>query len=231
MSTSGTFAFNPSLGEAIINAYARLGLRRSELTTQHLSDAALESNYVQVEISNKQPNLWRSELVSVDLTTGVAEYTLAAKTISFMAVYITVDTGDSSSTYDRILSPLSTFEYSALPNKTTQAPPTSYWFHRTETPTITMWPVPDDTATYVLNLFSLFQPEDASVPSGTTIDFPYRWLDCFTAKLSHRLSRIYKPELEAMRKADAVEAWNIAATEDIEYVPLYILPQIGSYTR
>lgn len=231
MTTSGTVAFNPSAGDFLLSAYARIGLRRSQLTTQHLTDAATEANLVQVEMANKQPNLWKSELVTVPLVTGTATYTLTARTISFMAVYLTVDTGDSGSTYDRILAPLSTFEYDAMPNKTTQAPPTSYWFNRQTIPTITMWPVPDDTATYFLNLQSLLQIEDVNVAGGATIDMPYRWLDAFTAKLAHRLARIYRPELEAVRKADADEAWNTAGGEDIEYVPMYILPQVNFYTR
>ncbi len=90
-----------------------------------------------------------------------------------------------------------------------------------------MWPVPDDSATYVLKLRVCRQIQDVSLVSGTTLDLPYRWLDVFVADLAHRLSRIYAPDKEMLRKQDSVDAWANAATEDQEKVPLYIQPQMG----
>jgi hypothetical protein len=60
---------------------------------------------------------------------------------------------------------------------------------------------------------------------------PYRWLDAFVAGLAHRLARAYKPALEQIRKADADEAWGIAANQDVENLPIYITPALGSYYR
>lgn len=230
MTSSGLYNFDPSAAEFVLNAYSRIGLRREQLTAQHLSDAALECNLINTSWSNRGPNLWKTELITQALTEGTATYVLPRRIINFMAVYLTVDQG-SGSTYDRILSPLSTFDYASIPNKTTQAPSTSYWWERVPTSQITMWPVPDDTATYTLNLQAIVQIEDVSLPSGTTLNLPFRWLDAFTASLAHRLARIYRPDMEAIRKADADEAWTIAATEDIEYTPMWILPGLARYTN
>jgi hypothetical protein len=230
MATSSTYDFNPSFGDLTMNAFARIRLRRTELTPQHLADAALESNLVQVELSSKQPNLWSAELYEVPLTDGVGSYDLLPRFVSPMAVYLTTDTGNGN-TFDRVLWPISTYEWSALPNKTQQAPPTSYWFQRAITPVMHLWPVPDANATYTLKLRILSQLQDASLRNGTTPNLPYRWMDWFAARLAHRLSRIYAPELEAARKADAIEAWQNAATEDIEYTPTYLIPMIGGYSR
>jgi len=213
-----------------LNAFGRIQIRRTELTQQHLQDAATEANLVQVEFSNRQPNLWLSELYTVSLDPSVATYTLPARMVSPMAVYMTTE-DSSGTTSDRILFPISTFEYAALPNKTTEAPPTSYWFNRQATPQITLWPVPDDASTYTLNLRILSQPEDANLPSGVTPDVPYRWFDAYTAALAARLASIYNISIEDKRKADAERAWQIAANEDIEYVPTYVIPQIGGYYR
>ncbi len=79
MTSSGTYAFEPSYGDLVLNAFARIQLRRTELTQQHMADAALEANLVQVELSNAQPNLWTSELYEVSLTQGVGDYTLLAR--------------------------------------------------------------------------------------------------------------------------------------------------------
>lgn len=229
MATSGTTAFNPSIGEMAINAFNRIQIRRTEITTQHLADAANEANFVQVEFSNRLPNLWLAETYSVSLSSGTASYVLPARLISPMAVYITT-TNDGSS-FDRILAPLSTYEYAALPDKTDQGAPTSYWFDRQVSPVVYMWPVPDDNATYTLKLRIISQPDDARLPNGITADVPYRWLDAFVAALAARLAVIYKPELEAKRQADAERAWQIAATEDTENVPLYVIPGLSSYWR
>jgi len=229
MSSSGTYDFGPSVGDITLNAFGRIGIRRTELTQQHLQDAATESNFTQVEFSNRQPNLWLSELYEIPLVQGQAAYELPSRLISPMAVYMTVNPGGSGASFDRILNPISTYEYASLPNKDIQAQPTTYWYHRTIAPEIYIWQVPDDSATYTLKLRILSQPEDAKLPSGVTPNLPYRWLDAFTAALSARLAAIYRQDLEDKRKADAERAWQIAAKEDIEYVPQFIYPALGTY--
>jgi hypothetical protein len=230
MASSGTTAFQPSIGEMAINAFNRIQIRRTEISTQHLADAANEANFVQVEFSNRLPNLWLAETYTVSLTQGTASYTLPARLISPMAVYLTT-TPTSGTPYDRIIAPLSTYEYAALPEKTEQGAPNSFWFDRQIQPIVYVWPVPDANASYSLNLRIISQPDDAKLPNGVTADIPYRWLDAFTAALAARLAVIYRPELEAKRQADAERAWQIAATEDTEQVPLFFIPGISGYFR
>lgn len=229
MASSGTYSFAPSIGELILNAYGRIQIRRTEITQQHLADAANEANLVQVEFSNRLPNLWLCETYTVNLSQATAEYTLPARLIAPMAVYLTITQGSVST--DRILVPISTYEYAALPNKTTQGQPTSFWFDRQESPIVHLWPVPDGNAIYTLNLRMVSQPQDARAQSGTTLEFPYRFLDAFAASLAARLAVIYKPELEAKRQADAERAWAIAATQDQEDVPMFITPALSGYYR
>jgi hypothetical protein len=73
--------------------------------------------------------------------------------------------------------------------------------------------------------------QDATLPNGLNVEIPYLWLDALTAGLAHRLARVYAPQLEQIRKADADEAWQIAATQNVENVPLYIAPAINGYYR
>lgn len=229
MTSSGTYIYAPSVGDLTLNAFARIGLRRPELLQQHFADAAQEANLLQVEWSNRQPNLWLSELYPVTLVQGTASYPLLPRFINPMAVYMTTAPGGSGAPFDRVLGPLSTFEYAALPNKTVQGPPTSYWYDRTITPTVYLWPVPDGNATYTLQLQILSQPQDANLPSGVTPNIPYRWLDAFSKGLSARLAVIYKPEMEVVRSADAERSWRLAATQDTEDVPFFIIPGTSGY--
>jgi hypothetical protein len=228
MATTSTYAFNPAGSNLVLSAFSRIGIRRTEITAQHMADAENEANLVQVKLANRQPNLWTDELYTETLVESTATYTLNARLIAIQAAYLTTTSGGVST--DRLIFPYSTFEYSAIPDKTQEGPPTAYWYNRQITPQITMWPVPDGNATYTLKLRVCRQIQDVSLTSGTTLDLPYRWLDVFVADLAHRLSRIYAQQLEPARKADALEAWENAAVEDQERVPMYLgMTGIGTY--
>lgn len=236
MASTGTYNFGPAASSLMLTAFNRCLIRRTEITAQHLADAENESNLVQVEFTNRQPNLWTDELYEQELESGTATYTLPARMVAIQAAYLSVDNG---SVTDRILWPLSTFEYAAIPDKTASAPPTSYWYNRQITPQITLWPVPDDDATYTLNLRILHQIQDASLASGTTLDLPYRWLDAWVSALAARLADLYPDALIKTKGQGAIaemwakaeRAWTIAATEDQERVPLYIQPATQAYWR
>jgi len=229
MPSTGTYSYSPAASNLMLTAFGRIGIRRTEITAQHLADAENEANLLQVVLSNKQPNLWTDELYTAALTESTATYTLPARLIAIQACYLTTTSGSTS--VDRIMWPYSTFEYASIPNKTQEGPPTAYWYNRQITPEIVLWPVPDGNATYTLKLRVCRQIQDVSLKSGTTLDLPYRWLDVYVADLAHRLSRIYAQPLETARKADAMEAWANAATEDQERVPIYLSMDTGGYYR
>lgn len=215
----------------MLNAFARIGLRRPALAAQHLQDAAMEANLLQVEFTNRQPLWWTSEEITQVLTASDGEYDLSARVVTIIAAYIST-TDDDSNVTDRIITPISTYDYAAMPNKLTPTGvPTVFKFETLSTPRITLWQVPDAAETYTLKLRVLCQPEDVLLPSGVNIDAPYRFLDAYTAGLAHRLARIYKPEMEQARMADYERAWNLAANQDVENVPMYIMPQIGYMFR
>lgn len=229
MATSGTYSYSPAASNLTLVAFGRLGIRRTEIIAQHMADAIQEANLLQVELSNRQPNMFLNELYTVTLTEGTASYTLPARLVAIQAAYITTTSGGVSQ--DRIVWPISAAEYAALPDKTTEAPPTSYWLSMTATPTIYMWPVPDMNSTYTLNLRMLHQVEDVAMASGTNVAVPYRFLDAWVAGLAARLAQIYKPEMAALLDAKAERAFQLAAAQDAEAVPTMILPGFDGYYR
>lgn len=229
MAPSGTYNFAPSVGELVLNAYGRINIRRPELLAQHMVDARMEANLLQTEWMNKGVNLWTVDLITTALSQGVATYTVDPTTVMILDAYI--ETGAAPNITDRIIEPVSRTEYASFPNKTTQAPPTVFWFDRLVSPTISVWPVPDGNGPYTLKYYRFRQIQDANLPAGATPEIPVRWFDAFAAGLAHRLARIYAPPLEQIRKADAMEAWQVAATQDVEDVPLYIFPGLSSYYR
>lgn len=229
MALSGTYAFNPPLSSAALLAYSRIGLRPPALTTQHFLDASMEANLAFSMWSNIQPQLWTSELQTQVLTQGTATYTLPIEVVMVLDVYI--ETTSGSSVIDRVLGAVSTTEYDAFPDKTTQGPPNTYWLNRLITPQITFWPPPDDTQTYTAKIRTVRRSQDAAIPEGTNLDIPYRFLDAFVAELAYRLARIHAQPLEAQRKVDAKEARDLAETSDTENVATYFLPSLGRYYR
>lgn len=227
ISTSGTFLFAPNTGELIQSAYGRLQIRRTSLTTEHMVDGKQEANFWLVEAANKGPNLWTVDLQTVALVQGTATYTVPPEIVMMLDVNIVIDASGQPIT--RELQPLSRTDYSQIPNKTQQGPPTSFWFDRLIAPTVTMWPTPDGNGPYTLSYYRFRQMQDANLAGGQNAEIPYLFLDAFVAGLAHRLSRYYAVNLEAVRKTDAQEAWAVAADQNTEFSPLSIAPQLGSF--
>ena len=190
--------------------------------------ARREINFMFAEWSNRGFNLWEEVRTQTTLTQGTATYSIDPKTIIVLDVSIVLNFGQSNETR-RYITPISHTEYMSYANQQTQGPPTVYWFNRLIAPTITFWPVPDGNGPYTLDILSYTQIQDANLASGETPNVPYRWFDAIVAGLSHRLSRVYAPPLEAQRKADAQEAWMIAADQDTEPVPVRFVPGITAY--
>jgi len=225
--TSGTYLFSPSLGEVVLNAFARIGVRRTEIVQTHLMDARMEANLLLAKMSDIQPNLWTVDLQALPLLQGSGTYTVPAETAMILDAYIRF--GNPAT--DRSIYPISRSEYSTYPNKSSQAFPTIFWFDRLVSPTITLWPVPDGNGPYTLFYYRVRQIQDAEYVNGQNIEVPYLWLDAFTAGLAARLARIYAPSLEGQRKMDADEAWALAAKQDSENVYMMFNPGLSSYFR
>ncbi len=230
MASSGTYNFNPTNGSIVLSAYERIQIRAPELRQEHMRSAYNEFNFLLSALSNLQPNLWKVIRTQTVLTPGTATYTLPAYTVMVLDASIVLNFGTQNESR-RYITPISRTEYLSYANQQSPGQPTVFWFDRTETPTVTFYLVPDSNGPYTFDFFSCLQVQDANLTNGETLDVPYRWLDAVVAGVAHRLSRIYAPQLEPVRKADALEAWTIAATQDTENVPLMLAPQLSGYYR
>ena len=103
MSTSGTYTFNPSLGELTIYAYQLIGVRPTALLQEHMDAARLATNMMFTRWSNQGVNLWQVELVTVPLVAGTSTYSVDASTVVMLDAYIEYGTPP----VDRIIMPIS----------------------------------------------------------------------------------------------------------------------------
>jgi hypothetical protein len=72
MATSGTYAFNPSLGELTLYAYNLVGVRNTALLQEHLEAARMATNLLLSRWSNQGVNLWAVDKVVVPFGVPVA---------------------------------------------------------------------------------------------------------------------------------------------------------------
>ena len=222
---SQSFGFFPSLGEVTLNAFSRIRLRGPMVLAEHFHQAWMEANLMQVEWSNRGPNFWKVSETVFDIGPNAATYPIASTTI--MVLNVTVGTGDPPNENELTITPMTRQEYSMQPNKYTQGRPTSFWYDRTISPTITFWPWPN--MTYHCHVWSFGQQMDAVQRGAMQLDVPYRWLDAAAAGLAARLAVHYAQDLEDQRAKQADKAYTVAATQDTEDGSIYFLPMIQSY--
>lgn len=227
MTSSGTYAFNPSIGETVLFAYSTIGIRNTAMLQEHLEYARMAANLMLANWSNRGVNLWAVDLVTVPLVAGTATYDVDPSTVVMLDTYVT--TG-SSPVIDRILSPISRTEWANYPNKTMQGFPTQFWFDRLLSPTVTIWPVPDGSQTD-LKYYRLRQLQDAALTNGQTADVPYLWQSALAYGLAARLAIAWAPPLAPAMKALADEEYNIAAAQNVETANVYVSPMISGYYR
>jgi hypothetical protein len=228
MATSNTYNYNPSLGELVLYAFNLIGIRNTALLQEHMEAAKMAANLLLGRWSSQGVNLWSVDLQTISLVQGTATYTVPSNTIVMLDAYVVVTNGGY--TTNRLILPISRTEYASYPNPNQQGFPTTYWFDRLLSPTVTLWPVPDGNETS-FNYYRVRQLQDAALASGTQVEVPYYFLEAFAYGLAVRLAMIFAPERVGLLKPIADESYQIAASQNVETAQQYISPTISSYFR
>ena len=228
MATTGTYNFDPSAADVVLNAYALVGQRSTMLTVEHFERAAYQANLVGVDFTNRNPNRWQMVDVPIPLLAGVPTYSLPPETVAVSCV--TIDQNGLT----RVLGPLSAVDYTSIARKLQAGTPSSYFFNlRTPIPTLTLWLVPNQNPAFTMHVQCFKQQQDTSLRNGATVDTPYRFLDAFTFGLAARLALLYpdttRPTLPLDFDAKYKEAFALAAGLDQERVPLRLAPILAGY--
>ena len=229
MATSGTYTYNPGLGEITLYAYNLIGIRNTAVLQEHMEAARMAANMMLSRWSNQGVNLWAVDLQTVTLTSGTTTYSVPSDTVVMLDTYMRIDNGVNDP-IDRLILPISRTEYASYPNKEQQGFTTTYWFDRLLSPTVTLWPVPDGSAQF-LRYYRVRRIQDSNLQGGEQVEIPYLWLEAFAYGLAQRLSLIWAPDKTAMLKPLADEAYMIAAEQNVETAQQYISPQLSGYWR
>lgn len=230
MATSGTYTFNPSLGELTLYAYNLIGVRNTAVLQEHMEAARMATNMMLSRWANQGVNLWAVDLQTVALVQGQATYSVPSNTVVMLDAYMVIDNG-SAPPIDRIILPVSRTEYASYPNKEQEGFTTTFWFDRLLSPTVTLWPVPDGSSAQYLKYYRVRQIQDANLQNGEQVEIPYLWMEAFAFGLAQRLAMVWSPDKIAIMKPLADEAYQIAASQNVETAQQYISPQVSGYYR
>jgi hypothetical protein len=93
-------------------------------------------------------------------------------------------------------------------------------------PSVTLWPTPDNSATYQFIYWRMRRIDDAG-EGVNTMDVPFRFIPCLVAGLSYHLALKLPNAMERLGvlKQQYDEAWQMAADEDREKASIRFVPR------
>lgn len=228
MSTSGTTDFNLDLASIADEAWDRATGGTSELRSGYQMKSVRRSmNLLLADLANRGLNLWTIDSGSIPLVEGQATYSLPLDTVDTMEVMCRLNAGDQQTQADLYMKRISMSTYAGLSSKLVQARPVQYVVDRIQAPTLTLWPVPDQSDTYLLVYWRLRRVQDAG-NGNNTFDIPFRMLPPLTAGLAYYLSMKLPEGADRMGVLKSMydEAWQIAAEEDREKASVTLVPRM-----
>lgn len=219
--------FTPDIGEIMEEAYERAGLEFR--TGYDIRTARRAMNIMSAEWSNRGLNLWTIDATTQLLTAGTASYSLGAGTIDIIDCALRTNSGSQSMQTDYTLNRISQNTYVSIPNKLTQARPLQFWVDRKLTPTVYLWPVPDNSQTYYLVMYSLVRMDDVAAGVDGSYDIPSRFLPAVIAGLAYYIA-MRRPGVESRvpyLKQEYDLQFELAAGEDRERSSNRFIPYQG----
>lgn len=85
---SGTYSFNPSYSELVLDAFERCGMRSNAFTQEHILSARRSINLVLSTWTNRGINLWKVDIVSVLMTQGERIYPVDTSVVDVLDTYL-----------------------------------------------------------------------------------------------------------------------------------------------
>lgn len=215
MAVSGSTDFNLDAAEVIQEAYERCGLQ--ETSGKDLRTAVRSMNLLMAEWANRGLNLWTVTLGTQSTTASDKDYALNANIVDVLEVSVR-DADDTDVTLSRI----SRADYEMLPSKDSEGKPSQFYFERTTTPTLYVYPTPD-LSTYTIRYYYLKRLDDTDVPTDDP-NVPFRFLPCLTAGMAYYIAMKKAPQMMPNLKQVYEEEFKRAMDEDRDRASFSAVP-------
>jgi hypothetical protein len=235
MTVSGVANFDMNFTELAEEAFERAG--REMRSGYDLRTARRSANIMMAEWANRGINMWTIEQGSIPMNTGTATYNLPSDTVDLMEHIIRTGSGNTATQADLTITRISVSTYATIPNKLSQARPIQVYIDRKQaTPTITVWPIPDQGTTadpYYTFVYWRLRRIDNINTGVNTADVNFRFLPCLTAGLAYYIAMKIPEGAQRldMLKTEYEYQWQLAAAEDREKAADRFVPRqyfIGS---
>ena len=175
------------------------------------------------EWANRGLNQWTIEQGTETVVEGQNDYPLNTNIIDVLDVVVRRTVNNVPT--DISISRVSRSEFINIPNKTTKARPSQFFFDKLSTPVLKVWPAPENS-TDVLVFNKIVRMDDADKATNT-MDMPFRFYPCFVAGLAYYISLKKNPQLTPQLKAIYEEEFRRAADQDEDRASFRVRP----YTR
>ena len=215
MAVAGSTDFNLDAAEVIQEAYERCGLQ--ETSGKDLRTAVRSMNLLMAEWANRGLNLWTVTLGTQSTTASDKDYALNANIVDVLEVSVR-DADDTDVTLSRI----SRADYEMLPSKDSEGKPSQFYFERTTTPTLYVYPTPD-LSTYTIRYYYLKRLDDIDVPTDDP-NVPFRFLPCLTAGMAYYIAMKKAPQMMPNLKQVYEEEFKRAMDEDRDRASFSAVP-------
>lgn len=228
MALSGSKDFELDVADYIEEAFERCGL---ELRTAYdLRTARRSLNLLLAEWANRGLNQWTIQEKTIAMVEGTTSYnvdsSVSTAAIDVLDAFVRQTVNSENS--DIQMTRLSRSEYSAIPNKSTQGQPLQFFVDKQISPTISVYPTPDETSKYTIHLNVLTRMDDVDAATNT-LQMPFRFYPCLAAGLAYYISIKKNPERTGLLKQIYEEEFQRALDADEDRASLRITPDISNY--
>ena len=219
MAVSGSVDFELDVSDYVEEAFERCGLEVK--TGYDLVTARRTLNIMLAEWANRGLNQWTITQRTQALTSGTRTYTLSADVIDILSAVVTRSSNDFS------LTRVSREDDLNIPNKDTTGRPTQFFLDRQVTPSLRLWPTPENsTDVVVYNALTRIDDADTAI---NTLDVPFRFYPCLAAGLAYYLSIKRAPNRTQMLKAMYEEEFERAMGEDRDRSSFTVTPEYAYF--
>ena len=222
---ASTANFDLSIDEIAEEAFERCGLQVR--SGYDLKTARRSLNLLLAEWANRGLNLWTIQLQEKSLPADTTSLTgsdlfgsgaaAAQEIIDITDVVIT-----DSSNNDYSATSISRSTYFNYTVKTTSGRPSQYYFERTISPKLYLYPAANTT--YTLKYYALLRMKDSGSYTNNN-EIPFRFLPCLTAGLAYYIAMKKAPDRIQLLKQIYEDEFQRAAAQDGERTSLFLTPK------